>query len=78
MIFCYTYLTIIREASFCCKWEQIQGLRAKHYTGIEILKHTALYEMSLSGISPQSSGNSTEEGAEGVWDPEEMDATRRM
>lgn len=56
---------------------KIQRLGVKHYTGIEILKHTVLYEISPLDISPQSSENSTEEEA-GVLDPEEMEATRRI
>ena len=50
---------------------------AKHYTESESVEHTALNEMAPSNPSPLSSGNSTEEEAEGAGEIEGTKGTRR-
>lgn len=72
MVFCYMYIsvsyhTIITEASFCIREEQIKTPTNSHNEETETFQQTCLIGMSLMSLlnsSPQCIGNSIEEKEE--------------
>ena len=51
---------VTRETFFISKWEQMQGLTARHY-----MEKEAKLEVSIRSL-PQELGNPTGEGSEGL------------
>jgi hypothetical protein len=79
MIFCYPHRTvpyspIISEASSFSRWEQIE---TKHYTQRETLKHKSQMGCLYQILPIRVQRTPLEEEAEGIYEPEEMEDTRR-